>query len=129
MLGNQQIENVTKYKYLGIIFQASGSFSKTKHDLYNKGLKAFFKLRRIFSPTLPNITTLLHIFDHTIIPILLYGCEIWGYFSPASSKIKREKDFKIDKGFDNLPCEGLHLKFCKFALGVKRNATNYAVSK
>jgi hypothetical protein len=82
-LGGRLIENVSKYKYLGILFQASGSFAEAKLDLYNKALKA---LRRIFSSNLPNVSTLLHIFDHTIRPILLYGCEIWGYLNPLSSK-------------------------------------------
>lgn len=42
MMGKHQLENVRKYKYLGIIFQASGVFAEAKRDLYNKALKAFF---------------------------------------------------------------------------------------
>lgn len=35
----------------------------------------------------PDIKTTIHIFDHTIKPILLYGAEIWGYFNPFAKKI------------------------------------------
>ena len=28
------------------------------------------------------IKTLLHIFDHTVKPILTYGSEVWGTFDP-----------------------------------------------
>ena len=42
------IENVKTYKYLGVVFTASGTFSYAKIDLYNRGLKAFFKHKSIF---------------------------------------------------------------------------------
>ena len=70
-------ENVKTYKYLGIVFSASGTFSQAKTDLCNRGLKAFFKLKSIFGELSPNINTSLHIFDHTIKPILLYGYEVY----------------------------------------------------
>ena len=34
--------------YLGIHFTASGTFSFVKNELYKKGLKAYFKLRKDF---------------------------------------------------------------------------------
>ncbi|MCG8431127.1 MAG: hypothetical protein MJA29_08130, partial [Candidatus Omnitrophica bacterium] len=124
---NMTIENVTKYKYLGVIFQASGCFTEAKLELYNKALKAFFKLRKVMGTNLPNISTMLHIFDHTIVPILLYGSEIWGCFDPRSRKVKKENTFKIHAAFDSLICESLQLKFCKYILGVNKHATNNAV--
>ena len=43
-----------------------------------------------------------------IVPILLYGSEIWGVY-----------DYKeVDK---------LHIKFCKYILGVRKQTSNYAV--
>ena len=44
-----------------------------------KGLKAFFKVRKCFENCKPKLRTLIHIFDHTIKPVLLYGSEIWGH--------------------------------------------------
>ncbi|MCG8431402.1 MAG: hypothetical protein MJA29_09555, partial [Candidatus Omnitrophica bacterium] len=92
-----------------------------------RGLKAFFKLTKSFSGENPNPKTLLHMFDHIIKPILLYGSEIWGTFNPVSSKIRRASSFQVDKGFEGIPAEKLHLKFCKYALKVRKNVTNNAV--
>jgi len=124
---NILLDNVTRYKYLGVIFQASGSFSEAQRELYNKGQKAFFKLRRAFGANCPSVSTLFHIFDHTIVPILLYGCEIWGTFNPSLNRIKKETDFKIHQAYVSIISENLHLKFCKYALGVNSRATNNAV--
>ena len=42
-----EIDHTLSYKYLGIIFSASGSFANCQHDLYKCGLKAFFKLNAL----------------------------------------------------------------------------------
>jgi len=66
----------------------------------------------------PNINTLLHLFDHTVKPILTYGCEIWGTLNQTSSIFKTNKDYKIEKSVENMQCEKLHIKYLKFSLGV-----------
>lgn len=53
----------------------------------SKCFKSFFKLKKDFISMNPDIKTTIHIFDHTIKPILLYGAEIWGYFNPFAKKI------------------------------------------
>ena len=40
--------NVSQYKYLGIQFCASGSFSPAQKELYSKALKGYYKLRKDF---------------------------------------------------------------------------------
>ena len=50
----------------------AGSFSYAKSELYKKGLKAYFKLCKNIFNLHPSIRTSLHIFDHTVKPILLY---------------------------------------------------------
>ena len=123
------IENVKTYKCLGIIFSASGTFTHAKVDLYNRGLKAFFKLKSIFGELSPGVDTNLHIFDHTIQPVLLYGCEIWGASVPSKALIRNEPKFKIEKAYTNFECEKLPLKFYKYILGVHKRATNLAVNE
>jgi hypothetical protein len=44
MIDNQLIEKVKQYRYLGVMFDASGSFSDAKEELYKRGLKALFKM-------------------------------------------------------------------------------------
>ena len=62
----KSIENVHTYTYLCVLFSASGTFSHAKLNLYNRGLKAFFKLKSIFGDLSPNVHTCLHIL---IIPL------------------------------------------------------------
>ena len=78
---NELIESVNKYTYLGVIFQSSGLFNYAKEELYNKSLKASYKLSRCLSGSAASIKANLHLFDHTLNPIILYGSEIWGMFN------------------------------------------------
>jgi hypothetical protein len=48
MIDNQLIEKVKQYRYLGEMFNASGSFSDAKEELYKRGLKALFKMYKCF---------------------------------------------------------------------------------
>ena len=94
----------------------SGSFSLTSSELYKKGLKAFYKLKGIFGTTSPNTNIALLIFDHTIKPILIYGSEIWG----SCMKNSRRLTQTLDKIYRDFHAEKLHLKYCKYILGVHK---------
>ena len=69
---NEVIEQVSSFKYLGIEFGYNGDDSLSKSDIYKRGLKAYFKLIRTLNP-LPKPSMSLHLFDHLVKPILLYG--------------------------------------------------------
>ena len=118
---------MSSYRYLGILFSASGSFSLTKNELYKKALKGYYKLRKYLISLNPGIEPSLHVFDHTIKPILLYASEIWGSFNVNNQKIRSPNpgDLNLDLCYKNLPCEQLHMKFCKFILGVHRKSVNF----
>jgi hypothetical protein len=45
VLQNNDLECVSHYKYLGIWFNNSGSFNIAQNELYQKVLKALFKLK------------------------------------------------------------------------------------
>lgn len=122
-LGKEILECVQNYTYLGINFSASGSFQKAKKELHNKGIKALFKLRKTFSQEIPKPSTLIHIYNHTIRPILLYGSEIWGYIP---SRKHKNIDEYITKEIDYLILEKIHMKLCKFSLGVNSKTSNMA---
>jgi hypothetical protein len=123
--GNENIECVSNYKYLGIWFSSSGSYSFVQNELYKKSLKAFFKLKKDLLSLNPNIGTSMHVFDHTIKPILLYGSDMWGMFNPFTMKCKKENPF-LDNIYSGSLCEKIHLKFCKLILGVHKRTTNIA---
>ena len=112
-----RIDIVEKYKYLGIIFYFNGNLKHAADDLYNKGLKAFFSLRKKFSnfSEVPfNIS--MKLFDTLIKPIITYGSEVW------------ISDYKINlTSIDQLPIEKLQHKMLKQVLGVNRYTSNLAV--
>ena len=79
---NTIIENVKQYTYLGMVFSSSGCVNLARKEIYNKGMKALFKLKQLFTPDMPGIKTVLHVFNHTVRPVLLYGSEMF-FFSPS----------------------------------------------
>ena len=100
-LGNIDLEQVDDYMYLGICFNWNGSFVKAKKLLHDKASKAMHSLTqkgmRLNLPT----DIMLKLFDSCVEPILLYGCEVWGY-----------------ENVDIL--EKVHTQFCKFIFGVSK---------
>ena len=121
-----QIQNSTTYKYLGIIFSSSGTFSYCQSDLYKRALRAQFKLSKCFSSLTPKLDTLIHLFEHTIEPIVLYGSEIWGTVNILSSKIKKA-DFNLEQLFENFLCDKLQIKFLKYISKMNKKSTNIAI--
>ena len=124
---NELIESVNKYTYLGVIFQSSGLFNYAKEELYNKSLKASYKLSRCLSGSAASIKTNLHLIDHTIKPIDLYGSEIWGMFKTNSAACKKNAINISEKIYQNNVADKINLKFCKFTLDVNSKSSNIAV--
>lgn len=127
-LGQGSIEHTTSYTYLGIELAENGEFSKAREILHNKGLKAFHKMCKIFGYTFPDTQTVLHVFDHTVQPILLYGSEIWGMTKINRTKIKKDQtEFKIFTAYEGQTQEKVNIKLCKYLLNVNKRASNDAV--
>jgi len=72
-----------------------------------------------------NIKIIIHVFDHTVKPVLVYGSEIWGTF--IGKKLREGKDNFISKLFSNLKQKHVHLKLCKYILGVGTRSTSLAI--
>ena len=123
---NNEIVHVSSYKYLGILFSSTGTFSHCVYDLYKRALKANFKLRKSFGDLHQNVDTMLHLFDHTVKPVLLYSSEIWGSIDTTTSSFKKG-NFNMCKSLSDKPYEKLHVNFLKYVLGVHKKATNSAV--
>ena len=66
----------------------------------------------MFSNMSPKLVTLLHLLEHTVEPIMLYGSEIWGAVNILSSKIKKA-DFELENLAENFLCDKLQIKFLK----------------
>ena len=74
----------------------------------DQATKAMFALlskgRRLKLP----VDIMLDLFDKTVLPVLLYGCEVWG----------NEKNIVLDT---------VYLKFCKYLLSLKTSTPNCMV--
>ena len=80
-LVGETLENVREYNYLGITFCCSGSFTIAKIALKDRGYKAMWKLRSIIDGEVGGCQMPLKLFEQTVVPILLYGAEIWTILS------------------------------------------------
>ena len=122
-LGKHEIMKANSYRYLGLEIDKSGSFKNTIKSLTRKARAAFYKWSDCFNfnnNTPINILTKL--FESMVVPIVLYGSEIWGAFLIENIKGNLKELFLNNK----YHFERLQNSFCKFALGVKKCTSNTA---
>ena len=103
-IGNEKIDIVQSYTYLGTQISSNGNFTLSLEHLRQKAVHALLSLKRHldFSSLKPSLAC--KIFDKMISPILTYNSEVWGLFIN-------------EKG---------HLQFCKRYLQVNNKASNIA---
>ena len=103
---NVVLEIVNEYTYLGVLFSRTGSFSKAKKAQAEKATCAMYEIIKKGRIHNLSIKCQLELFDKVFKPILLYGCEIWGYGN-------------------NSVIERVHMKFCKLLLRVKKSTPDF----
>ena len=104
----ESLNIVTNVQYLGIKFSCKGSFNDVKAHLVRQARKAIFiVLRKARKLNLP-IDMQLELFDTMVVPILLYGAEVWG--------------------FENCNIIGnFHMQFCRTILKVKKSTPHCVI--
>ena len=102
------LEVVDSFRYLGVEFSRTGSFAKGKKYAFDKAQKALFSLLQSARRKNFPIDVLLDLYQKMVIPVLLYGCEIWGH----------EKLDIIEK---------LHIKSLKYILHLNRSTMSSQV--
>ena len=104
----KKIENVSYYKYLGVIFSSKLCWTEAQKTLATQSQKAIHMMKKLEAKcnAIP-IETAFELFDRMIVPILCYGSEVWGY-----------------QMYYNI--ENVHVKFCKNFLGLSSSANNCA---
>ena len=102
----REIDIVSSFSYLGIVFTTGGAFSQAQETLAGQAQKAIFKLKS-YLHKLAQLTPkhTLELFDKLVSPILNYSSEVWGFCQ--ANQIER-----------------VHLQFCKNLLGVKQSTQN-----
>ena len=93
--GSLPLETVEDYTYLGMVFNFDGTFTKAIQKQIQQGTKAMYSLltkaRRLCLP----IDITCDIFEKTVVPVLTYGCEIWGCGNLIPIEIFYKKFLKI----------------------------------
>jgi hypothetical protein len=107
-INGEKVEMVDSFVYLGMKFYYTGNLSYAVNTLSEQALKAYHNLLLLFDRIDFDIKTKLYLFDSMVVPILLYGSEVSGIYNFQ----------EIDK---------LHIRFCKYILGVKQQTPNFAV--
>lgn len=120
VLDGENLEIADNFKYLGIFFSKSRSFLKARKHVLEQARKALFLLyKRIRHFNLP-IDLQLKLFDHTIVPILLYGSEIWGYENvDGIEKFHNAFLRKITNLKKSTPIYMLHAELGRYPLEIK----------
>ena len=99
------LEIVTCYKYLGLLFCNNEIFYRSKVQLKDQAEKAMFSLLNKSNELGLPVDVQRELFDKTVLPVMLYGCEIWGY-----------ENIKMFESF--------YLRYLKYILKVKKSSPN-----
>ena len=107
----EMLPTVNQFKYLGFMFGSSGKHKKGIDALFLQSQRALFNLKTcLYNNNDLSVQLKLQLFKTLIVPILMYGSEIWGY----------KHYVKMDT---------LFLGFLKNILGVKKSTPTYMVYK
>ena len=96
------VEVVDSFRYLGIEFSRTGNFAKGKKYAFDKAQRALFALLKTSREKNLPTDILLDLYQKMVVPVMLYGCEIWGH----------EKLDILEK---------IHLKSLKYILHLNRS--------
>ena len=97
-LDEQDVEVVWDYAYLGVLFNYNNKFQKAQRKQCTAGNRAMFSLlRKCRELNLP-IDIQIELFEKCVIPVCLYGCEVWGHESLELVKKNQLRFLKIVLG-------------------------------
>ena len=102
-----RLEVVDDFDYLGVRYNFNGKFAKNKKRLIDQARKAMFSLMKKSRKLSLPIDIELHLLD-SMIAIVLYGSEVWGY-----------ENIDIVNNFQ--------LKVCKMLLGLKQSTPSVII--
>ena len=92
--GETTIDVVEDYVYLGTAFNYNGTFHKARAKQARQARKASYSLITRIKQLNLTVEVSIELFERLIIPILLYGSEIWGYEDPKQVVIMLNKTMR-----------------------------------
>ena len=114
------VETVNKYCYLGVIFTSSNSFKQCIENLQAKANKAYYALINSINVNYcKNIKLLSKLYDSLVMPIQLYGSEVW-FLPSLKNKVLKHSNW-VERILSNSNMyDKLHLRFCRYLLHVNK---------
>lgn len=98
-IGNAKLEVVPNFGYLGLKLNYNNRFNVAQKDLTQRASKALFSLlKKAHHLSLP-LDIVIDLFDKTVLPVLTYGCEVWG---PSQKEFSTKLQLKFYKLLLNL---------------------------
>ena len=85
--GNNTVDIVKDYVYLGTTFNYNGKFDKAKKKQVLQAKKATFSLLIKVRQLTLAVDVFKELFERLVIPVLLYGSEIWGFEDPKQLQV------------------------------------------
>jgi hypothetical protein len=87
-IGHERIEVVTGYNYLGIWFNCNTKFTEAINLRVKAARNAALSLNSKANKLKLPLDIRLDLLDKLVVPVVFYGCEIWGF-----SKIDQNEVF------------------------------------
>ena len=119
-IGITPLENVKEFRYLGITINGAGSFQPAMRDLGDKADRAIFSLNSRYKLNKLPLNVAFKLFDTMIMPILLYGSEVWG-------ALHEYNPTKNSDEWGKLKIETVQTQFIKRLIDVNKSTTNIMV--
>ena len=124
-IGNNHVEVVNTYQYLGINLKPSGSMQYAVSELADKASRAWFAISNVLykHKRLP-VSRAFQLFDSLIRPVALFSCEFW--LPTILSKKSFDSKDNLLKSWETLQCEVLNQKLCRLLLSVHKRCSRLA---
>ena len=94
-IGDNRLEVVFDFMYLGLKLNYNNNFFVTQKDLYARATRAMFMLlKRSYRLMLP-LDVIIDLFDKMVLPVITYGSEVWGISVMELTRRLQRKFYKI----------------------------------
>ena len=125
-IGDENIEPVQEFCYLGVDFKCSGTVKHAANILNEKGIiKALRPLLNVIARFKIPIKTAIKLFHTYISPIITYNTENLSQFS--DNDIVKYKNNHIFESTTKSKIDTSHRKLLKFIMGVSKSCPNLAI--
>ena len=78
-MGNDKLDVVTDFLYLGLKLNYNNKLVVAQRDLCERASRAMFMLLKKAKRLKLPVDLTIDLFDKTVLPVLTYGCEVWGF--------------------------------------------------